>query len=296
MGNSGWDDDTWRRGRSPREGRSPDAGRSQSRSARGSARGWGDDGARGSSQSWERSRERDRSGSSGRGGGGDDGRSGSGSRRGGPGAAYERSSSRSRPMERDEYANGRPGDRSMRGPRPSSRDDGYGPPRHRHHHDGPPGASSGRNRPAERGAGLWGDDGGRHRRPGPGAGGPPGMRGAGRPDPRDPRLARRPMAGAAAEEDDEEESSFGPGKAVLVVLMMFVLGAAAGFGYFRFSAPTVHTDSNNNQQQRTPSASPSASPSGTPSTTPAATTTPQADVRPTDGSGGHYIIVVRSAV
>ena len=294
MGNSGWDDDTWRRGRSPRDGRSPDADRSPSRSARGSARGWDDNGARGSSQS-----SRDHSGSSGRGGWGDDGRAGSGSRRGGPGAAYERSSSRSRPMERDEYANGRPGDRSMRGPRPSSRDDGYGPPRHRHHHDGPPGppgASSGRNRPPERGAGPWGDDGGRPRRPGPGGGGPPGVRGMGRPDPRDPRLARRPVAGAAAEEDDEEESSFGLGKAVLVVLMMLVLGAAAGFGYFRLSAPTVHTGSNNNQQQGAPAASPSTSPSGTPSTTPSATTTPHADVRPTDGAGTPYIIVVHSAV
>ncbi|HEX6797352.1 MAG TPA: hypothetical protein VF116_06525 [Ktedonobacterales bacterium] len=103
------------------------------------------------------------------------------------------------------------------------------------------------------------------------------------------------MGAAAVEEDEEEESSFSFGKAVLAILMMFVLGAVAGFGYFRLSAPTVHTDSNNNQQ-RPPAASPSAAPSGTPSTTPAATTTPHADVRPARGPGSPYVIVVRATI
>lgn len=104
------------------------------------------------------------------------------------------------------------------------------------------------------------------------------------------------------EDDEEEESSFGLGKAVLIILMMFALGAVAGFGYFRLSAPKVHTNGNNNQQQSTPSPASST----TPSTTPSATTTPQADVRPADGpmvtalasaeAGRAYVVVVRPVV
>lgn len=105
---------------------------------------------------------------------------------------------------------------------------------------------------------------------------------------------------AAAEEDDEEESSFGFGKAVLAILMMFAVGAVAGFAYFHLSAPQVHTGGNNNQA---PSSTPaSGTPSPSPSTTPAATTTPHADARPTDAflplasasAAPAYVIVVRS--
>lgn len=120
------------------------------------------------------------------------------------------------------------------------------------------------------------------------------MRGASRLDPRDPRVARRPLGAAAAEEDEEDESSFGFGKALLVILMMFALGAVAGFGYFRLSAPTVHTDSNgNNQPQNT---TPAASPSASPSTTPSATQTPHALAPVSSGAVRAYVIVAHAGV
>lgn len=301
MSNSRWDDDAWRRRGSPRDGHAPEADRSHSRAPHGSSHGWDDGsggrgGANGSGREREHARGYDRDGRDGASsrGGWDDGRPGSAGRRGGGGAGgggggYERSSSRGRSPGREDYPGA--GERSMRGPRPSSRDDGYGSPRHRPRPDGSPGASSSRGRPPERGGGLWGDDGTRSRRPGPGGG--PGARGA-RLDPRDPRMARRPLGAVPAEEDDEDESSFGLGKALLAIVMMFALGAVAGFGYFRLSTPTVHSDSNNQQQNATPL--PSASPSTTPSTTPSATGTPHAMAPASSGPALAYVLVTQPMV
>ena len=117
------------------------------------------------------------------------------------------------------------------------------------------------------------------------------MRGGARLDPRDPRMARRPLGAAVAEEDEEEELSFGLGKALLAIVMMFALGAVAGFGYFRLSAPTVHTDSNGNNQQQNATPSPSASPSASPSTTPSATSTPHALAPASSGGAPAYVLV-----
>lgn len=279
MSNSRWDDDSWRRSRSPRDGRAPEADRSHRGAPHGSSRGWDNGSGRDGSNGRERERPRghDRDGGSSR-GGWDEGRHGGG-------GSYERSSSRHRPSGRDEYDVARPGagERSMRGPRPSSRDDGYGSPRHPRRPDGPPGASSSRGRP-DRGGGLWGDDGARPRRHAPGA----------RLDPRDPRLARRPLGAATSlEDDDEDESSFGLGKALGAILMMFALGAVAAFGYFRLSAPTVHTNNNGNNQQQSSTPSPSAAPSTTPSTTPSATSTPHAFAPASSEPTLAYVLVTR---
>ncbi|MFI5272461.1 MAG: hypothetical protein ACHQ4H_05440 [Ktedonobacterales bacterium] len=276
MGNLGWDDDSWRRNRSARDVRSPDAGRpgdrAQGGSPRGSSRGGWDDpgGTRGSGGNFDRSRgpDRDRAGGPpSRGGSGDDGRGGSSGRRydrGGSersGGGSERSGSRGRPPGRDEYDMARPNDRSMRGPRPPSREDAWDPSaRSRMRPAGPPGVSSSRNRPPGAGrAGLWEDD-SRGRRPVPGA--VDGRRPGRGPDPRDPRGARRPMGGPMArdeDEDDDEGASLSFGKAVLIILGMLVLGVVVGFGYFRFSAPKVPTNSNNNNSA-TPAATTPASP------------------------------------
>lgn len=119
------------------------------------------------------------------------------------------------------------------------------------------------------------------------------MRGAARLDPRDPRMARRPLGAAPTEEDDEDESSFGVGKALLVIVMMFALGAVAAFGYFRLSAPTVHGDTNGNNQPQNATPSPSSSPSTTPSTTPSATNTPHALAPGASGAALAYVLVAR---
>jgi hypothetical protein len=82
---------------------------------------------------------------------------------------------------------------------------------------------------------------------------------------RDPRALRRGLVNENAELP-EESSGFTAGKAVLVIFLMFVLGAGAGYGYFRFSQPTVHGDapaSSTTTPTLTPSASPKASPNAT---------------------------------
>jgi hypothetical protein len=86
----------------------------------------------------------------------------------------------------------------------------------------------------------------------------------GRPDPRDPRMMRR---GLIPDEDEEdEESSLTAGKAILIVVLMFVLGAGGAYGYFKLSTPKVNIDSPAPASSATPASTttPSASPTATP--------------------------------
>jgi hypothetical protein len=126
-----------------------------------------------------------------------------------------------------------------------------------------PAASSGRNR-APGSGGLWDDD-ARPRRRRPDASDPRAAGLGARTAIRDPRALRRGLVNENAELPDEN-SGFTAGKAVLVIFLMFVIGVGAGYGYFRFSQPTVHGDtpaSSTTTPTFTPSASPSASPKAT---------------------------------
>ncbi len=102
----------------------------------------------------------------------------------------------------------------------------------------------------------------------------------------DPGALRRGLVDMGAEVPETPKRSFGAGKAILIVLLMFVVGAGAGYGYFRLTKPTVHGD--------IPAST--TAPAVTPSTTgtPATTVTPHALVPSTDGPmvavvvpGGH---------
>jgi hypothetical protein len=125
-----------------------------------------------------------------------------------------------------------------------------------------PAGASGRNRAAGRG-GLWGEEDGAARRRRP-DGSDPRARGAGaRYAGRDVSALRRGLV----RDDDElpEKSNFGAGQALLIIVLMFLVGAGAAYGYFRLSTPTVHGD----VPASTTTPASTASPSGTasPSTT-----------------------------
>ncbi len=311
MGKPGWEDETWTPGRSSRGGRAENGDRFVSRSPnrdRTDRAGRDDRSERHSSRS-SSSRDdydaRDARGSSGgrSGGGGydDRGRSSRGSY-GSSGSSSSSGSSRGssadgygsygrRPSSRDDYRGGSggssgggrdprerrdgygsyggsrsgydPRDPRMRGPRPPARgdEDTWSPATR--------GGSSARNRPPA-GGGLWGDDpSGTTRRPRPGAAvadmngrGMGGM--AGRP-------GYNRLQPQGADELPEPKSGFTAGKAVLVVLLMLLLGAGAGFVYFKISAPKAPPDnsiapvnSGSTPATSSPSTSPSASPSSSP--------------------------------
>jgi hypothetical protein len=55
----------------------------------------------------------------------------------------------------------------------------------------------------------------------------------------------------------EPKSSFGVGKALLIILLMFLIGAGAAYGYYRASTPAVRGPSTSAPGAgTTPSASP----------------------------------------
>lgn len=94
---------------------------------------------------------------------------------------------------------------------------------------------------------------------------------AGRVDPRDPRSLRRGLVDtSAAPAVAEKKGGITFGKAILLILLMFVVGAGAAFGYWKFTTPPLPSDTT------TPSATPATTgtPSGnkgTPGATPSAT-------------------------
>src|SRR5258707_4102195 len=250
MGSSGWDDESGERGRPPRERRGEDdrpPGRAYERGgsanassydqpSRGSSRGWDDGGSGGRPRArddWNRS-------ASSRG----DGRRGSGDlddRRPVDPSRASAQQHRYVPGGRDEFD-----DRSMRGQRP--------PPR-----GGNPAGSSGQRRAPGHG-GLWDDEPGMSARRRPDAG-DPRRRGA-RPSMNDPRALRRGLI--SDEEPEEESSDFSFGKAVLVWLLLFLVGAGGAYGYYKVSTPKVHGTPPATISTPSGTASPSASPSASP--------------------------------
>lgn len=65
----------------------------------------------------------------------------------------------------------------------------------------------------------------------------------------------------------EKKSGSGFGVAVLVMLLMFVVGTGAAFGYWKYTTPKVPSDTSTPSATTTPNASPSASPKASPSAT-----------------------------
>lgn len=168
---------------------------------------------------------------------------------------------------RDGRGMDRPGDRSMRGPRPPVRDDDWdGPPRGRG--GAPAGAAGARTRAPGRG-GLWADDEPMRR---PDGSDPRGRTMGGRIDPHDPRSLRRGLVdtSAAPAVPEKKKGGLSFGKAILVILLMFVVGAGAAFGYWKFTTPPLPSDAS------APSATPAttSAPSGTPNASPNATAKP----------------------
>ncbi len=269
MGRAGWDDAP-ERGRSARDRRPPEAGRREGRDApraydrseRGSGRGGRDEGARGSSSSWERPRPPARE---------DDWRSSSGGRS----SRHDYDRGYNRPEQGrgrgGELDGGRGGDRSMRGPRPP-REDAWEPSRSRSGAGGSgAGGSGGRYRAQPQGGGLWGDEdeSPRGRRPGPGGSDPRARMNGSRAAMRDPRAMRRGLVPDDYEAETKKTGSFGAGKAFLIILVMFALGAGGALGYWKLSTPKIPanliapSDSGGTQKGASPSASPTGSPSAT---------------------------------
>lgn len=290
MGTSDWDEDSWGRGRTPREGRMGDGARPDRRAyerpARSGASSWEserpDRSGRGSARERDagglerpRGSQRDDGPGSPRGSrrygddawGSDGGRPNGSTGRGRPPAAGyddDRNGSRSRtPRDRrDESYDGRGGGSGRenrigegpRGPRPPARGDEW---ETRDRRPGP-GAAVARG-------GLWGDeDAPRRRRP---DGSDPRARAGGRPDPRDPRSFRQGLIDTSAQPvPAAKKSRFGFGKAILIILLMFLIGAGAAYGYYRASTPTVHVPATSTPGATPPSSSPAAG--VTPSTSP----------------------------
>ncbi|MGZ3582441.1 MAG: hypothetical protein ACXWQR_16940 [Ktedonobacterales bacterium] len=301
MGTSGWDDETRGRGRSSREARPREGERLPGRSSeRGgyeydrSERSGGkvrsrDDGWSNSDRSraypgrGERSSERDY-----------DRGLGGASSPGGPG-----SSGRNRRPPRENYndyadprgRNGRDGhdmrpsresrdgggrserewsdERSVRGQRPPRRGEAPEAQQRRG-----PGGSGTRSSSSGRG-GLWdGDAELRGRRPGRPGGSDPRARsmGAGPRDPRDPRDPRALRRGLVSEQAEpeatEETKGIGCGQAILVVLLMFVVGAGVGFAVFKMTMPKINADTATPAATTAPATTPSTSPQASPSAAP----------------------------
>jgi hypothetical protein len=68
----------------------------------------------------------------------------------------------------------------------------------------------------------------------------------------------------------EPKSSFGVGKALLIILLMFLIGAGAAYGYYRMTTPTVRGPATS-----APGATPA---SGTPGTGTTPSTSPHSNV------------------
>lgn len=149
-------------------------------------------------------------------------------------------------------------DRSMRSPRPPARGDDWSA-RERDRRAAP-GMMRGEATPRR---GLWGDEETPPRRRM--NGNDPQSRAGGWRDPRDPRALRKGLIDTGAQSAaTSKKSGLGVGQAMLIILVMFLIGAGAAYGYFRVSAPTVHIPSQSTPATTpattTPSASPSASP------------------------------------
>jgi hypothetical protein len=84
----------------------------------------------------------------------------------------------------------------------------------------------------------------------------------------DPRALRRGLI--SDEEPEEESSDFSFGKAVLIWLLLFLVGAGGAYGYYKVSTPTVHGTPPTTISTPSSTASPSgtASPSASPSASP----------------------------
>lgn len=107
----------------------------------------------------------------------------------------------------------------------------------------------------------------------------------GRVDPRDPRSLRRGLLDTSASAAvEEKKGTVGLGSAFLIILLMFILGVGAAYGYWKYSTPKLPV--NNGAPAATPAAtgSPSASPS--PSATKHAFTMP----------GRRIVVVVAGAL
>lgn len=288
MGYSGWDDAGGRSSRAPRDerlgNRSYDRmsrnganGRGYERADRASTRGGDDDTPRGSGG---RPRPPVRDDDRGPG-------ASSGSRWRGPSAddGYDRPS-RSR-SSRDGYdGRGDRPDRSMRGPRPATRDDDWDArPRRGAGPGAGPGGSNPRNRPPARP--TWDDDQPpRRRRPDLDE-----AHGRGRVgDARDPRALRRGLVPDDVEDGDDDEDSGSPfGKAILIIFVAFLLGIGGAYGYFRVSTPA--------QPQvgaATPAASPTTTPTpkATPIATPSAAPTGTAAPTTLTPAGGAFLVML----
>jgi hypothetical protein len=161
-----------------------------------------------------------------------------------------------RPTYDDDYARrgSRDAGRSAGGGRPGSRDASYPPSRGRGASPDNRGAPGGRGRPPARDD-FWDDEPPRRRRPE--MGDPRGRPPAPRPSARDPRSL-------SYLDDDDESESGGMGKSLAIIVLMFLLGAGAAFGYFKLSMPHVSSNSTA-PSSTTPSASPASSPATTPS-------------------------------
>lgn len=90
---------------------------------------------------------------------------------------------------------------------------------------------------------------------------------AGRINPRDPRALRRGLVDTSMPPAVDKKSGPGFGVAVLVMLLMFVVGAGGAFGYWKFTTPKLPVNNGAPSATTTPNASPSASPKASPSAT-----------------------------
>ncbi|HEX8034386.1 MAG TPA: hypothetical protein VF510_11085 [Ktedonobacterales bacterium] len=298
MGTSGWDDDARGRGRSARDGRpregerlpgrsSERGGYEYDRSERGGGRvrarddGWSDsDRSRAYPGRGERSSERDYDrglgGTSSLGGPGSSGKNRRPSREdftdyGDPRGRNGRDGRDMRPPRESRDGSGRSerewsGERPVRGQRPPRGGDTWESQQRRG-----PGGSGTRSSSSGR-SGLWDDDAEmRGRRPGrPGGSDPRGRSmGGGRRDPRDPRALRRGLVSEqAAPEETEETKGIGCGQAILVVLLMFVVGAGVGFAAFKMTMPKINADTTTPAATTAPATTPSTSPQASPSAAP----------------------------
>lgn len=112
-----------------------------------------------------------------------------------------------------------------------------------------------------RGGGLWGDEEIPRRRR-PNADDP---RAANR---RDPRMLRKGLIDTSGHPAVAKKGGLSFGTALLVIVLMFLIGAGGAYGYFRFSAPRVHVPSPSAPATAPASTTPSASPKASPSASP----------------------------
>lgn len=107
----------------------------------------------------------------------------------------------------------------------------------------------------------------------------------GRIDPRDPRSLRRGLLDTSASAAvEEKKGGIGFGAAFLIILLMFVLGVGAAYGYWKYSTPKLPV--NNGAPAATPATT------GSPSASPSPSATKHAFAVPS----GHVAIVIADAL